>query len=183
MKKLLSVLTLASLCLFVLPGATSCEQKAEEAVGVNTVTDPSTGKATVTVDPSGGPVGSVVKTAAGIAATVAPGPGTIASIAANGVLTVLVGIFAAIAKKRAGQLSTSQVALSAANTAINATASGLQAVVNTLPADHAATLVHVIDLAHDAANVAGHLQDLIQPTLQTAGSTTPAPVVAGTPTV
>ena len=176
----LSFLTLACFFAFGI-GASSCEQKVENDLGIHETKDPVTGKPVVTVDPSGGPVGSVVKTAGDIASTVFPGPGTIASIAANGILTILIGIFAGVAKKRQGVIDTKTAALDDANTAINATSTGLQQIVNTLPPDHAATVSHILDLVHDAAGVAGHLQDLIQPKMDTAGTgggAPPAPVPA-----
>jgi hypothetical protein len=171
---------LALLALFVflpLLGAASCEQKAEQDFGIQTKTDPATGKQVVTVDPTGGPVGSVVKAAADVASAI-PGPGTLVSIGLNGVLTVLTGIFGLVARKRAGELNTAQTALGAAQTAISATGAALQQAVDVLPAGHAATLNTVLNAVHDAMGVLPALQDALQPNLATAG-THAAPV--GTP--
>jgi hypothetical protein len=167
---------LALLIALPMLGASSCEQKAEEAVGVHT--DPATGKVTVT-PPEQSPAGKAVAVAGAVAETALPGVGTLIHIGLTGLLTIFSGVFGGIALKRSGQLDVAHAALGAATTAIQATASGLQQAVNVLPPEHAATLVKVLDVAHDAAQVAGHLQDALQPNLDTAGQHAAAPGSGG----
>jgi hypothetical protein len=176
MKHLSRALGLVLVAFFAvsLMGASSCVQTADKAVGV----DPTTGVQTTPVAQS--PAGQAVAVAGGVASAALPGTGTLISLGLNVVLGAFAGIMGLLTKKANGQATTAQTALGIANTAISATAAGLQQAVNVLPAPHAATVAKILDVAHDAAGVVGALQDQIQPNLSTAGShaAAPAPAVA-----
>lgn len=169
MRKVLLCLGLSMLLTFGM-GASSCVQTADKGLGI----DPTTGVQVTPVSQS--PVGQVVGVAGTVASTALPGAGTLISIGLNGALVLVAGVLGLLTKKANGAATTAQTALGVANVAINATASGLQQAVNVLPADHAATLVKILDVAHDAAGVAGAIQDIIQPNLDTAGQHAVAPV-------
>lgn len=176
LRNLAGLILVASLlaCSFTLVGISSCEQKADDAVGVSK--DPTTGKV-VQAPIASTPAGKAVAVADTVASVVAPQLAPIIQTGANILLTGVAGVLAWLLKKKTGEATTAQVALGMANTAISATTAGIQQAVNTLPADHAATFAKILDVAHDAAGVVGALQDQIQPDLSTAG--THAPVIGG----
>jgi hypothetical protein len=178
----------AFLCLGI--GAASCEQSIAHDVGVDSTTVPRVdangapvlgkdGKpivdTTVTQKPiSETPAGAAVGVASAVGNTFLPGSGTVISLVGNALLALAAGVFASRAKNANTDKTNLQKGLDIANVAISATASGLQQAVNVMPIPQAATLVKILDVAHDAMGVAGHLQDLIQPNLDTAGQHAPA---------
>ena len=110
--------------------------------------DPKTG--VVTIDPNGGTLGTIAKDA-GAAAPIVPAPFNVPLLAGSAVLSLIVHVWQQI---RAGNWKNAAIA----------TATGVGAVANTLPADVQAKLGTAISIAHDAANVAQSLQDNLQAT-------------------
>lgn len=155
--KMMTVFLLGVLT-FVCLGASSCEEKMEEANGVRVVKGPD-GKYYAEVQPGGGPVQQGVKVAQDATSGSPLAPITaLGSVAAN----LLQAWLLARAKARAAQMNDE---LAKAHDATNA---GLQSFVDSQPQAVGHALIAELDHAHDAAAVSATMQDAIQPVVRTA---------------
>lgn len=153
--KLLSIVGMCILALLV-GGASSCEQKFEEANGVRVFKDPEhPGHYIVQEDAGGGKVGQVLSTAQGATSGI---PLLGQGIA---VLTLLGTAAKALALSRAkARVQAKNDEYDRTHTATNA---GLQSFIDAQPKSVGDSLVAEIDHAHDAAQVPADHQDAIQP--------------------
>lgn len=150
---------LAFILAIPLIGASSCDQRFEEAQGIHTVKDPANpGHYLVAEDADGGKVGRVLSTAQGagsgipIVGQIIGGLGLLASLAHS--------IALARAKSRV------QAENDEYDRTHTATSQGLQNFVNASPAEVGKALIEHLDAAHDAHSVDAAHQDDLQPTLK-----------------
>jgi hypothetical protein len=146
------------LALLIIPatGATSCDQKLEEAQGIHTIKDPvNPGHYVVIEDPDGGKVGKVLTTASGATSGIPIIGQAIGLLTLLGTLThsVLVSRAKARVDAQNAEYDRTHVASKA----------GLQSFVDSQPHAVGAALIDELDHAHDAANVPAEHQDAIQP--------------------
>lgn len=153
--KLMSMVGLCVLALLV-GGASSCEQKFEEAQGVHVVKDPANpGHYIVVEDADGGKVGRTLSTAQGAGS----------GIPLVGQALTVVGLVAAASKAIA--LSRAKSRVEADNAEYDrthvATNNGLQSFVDSQPKSIGDALLAELDHAHDTAQVPATHQDALQP--------------------
>jgi hypothetical protein len=153
--KTLRLLALAVLMLPVM-GATSCDQKLEEAQGIHTIKDPvNPGHYVVIEDSGGGKVGKVLTTASGATSGI-PIAGQII-----GLITLLATASHSVLVARAkARVDAQNAEYDRTHDASNA---GLQSFVDSQPPAVGVALIAELDHAHDAANVPAEHQDAIQP--------------------